>query len=295
MYISNIYQKKSFTKRMQQLWHDIHHNISLVIGLYGICMLLILMIADNTFVPFPQNLAHFTKPLLPPAWSDQGNIAYFLGTDDRGRDILSRLIYGIYPSFGSSMLIMAIVSLIGCFFGVISGISHGLCAAFLTYIFDIFLVIPSLLVILAMVVFIGPSLHTVILSVLLVLLPQTIRIIQHAVHNELKKEYVTAIRLEGASIWYILKIAVIPNITPEIVRVCRQNWTAGIMYITTFGFLGLGAQPPSNEWGCILHDALDMMYSSPWIVIFPGMAIIITILFIYLLGDGIQQLLSRQG
>ena len=155
----------------------------------------------------------------------------------------------------------------------------------LNHILDTLLAIPSLLLAIIVVAFAGPSLSHAMFAVWLALLPRMVRSIYSMVHDELEKEYVIAARLDGASTLNILWFAVMPNITAEITRALSM----AILDIAALGFLDLGAQLPSPEWGAMLGDALELIYVAPWTVMLPGAAIMISVLLVNLLGDGVRR------
>lgn len=295
MYSDSIYRKKDVSQRFQAIWQAIHQDLLLTVGAYGMLTLIALTFFAGWLAPYPPDHGYLSTPLLPPSWSDHGDIDYFLGTDSHGRDVLSRLLYGIRPTFGSAMIVTISVSFIGIFIGILAGISRGLRSAFLAHIFDIFLAIPTLLLAIIINVFLGPSLTNAMLAVSLALLPRMIRTVYTAVYDELEKEYVVAIRLEGASSWYILKDSILPNITPILIRGCCQLLSMAILDISALGFLGFGAQGHSPEWGVMLSEVLDVVYITPWMLILPGLAILTSVLLVHLLGDGIERAISARG
>ena len=167
--------------------------------------------------------------------------------------------------------------------------THGLRSAVLNHILDTLLAIPSLLLAIIVVAFAGPSLSHAMFAVWLALLPRMVRSIYSMVHDELEKEYVIAARLDGASTLNILWFAVMPNITAGLVTEITRALSMAILDIAALGFLDLGAQLPSPEWGAMLGDALELIYVAPWTVMLPGAAIMISVLLVNLLGDGVRR------
>ena len=162
-------------------------------------------------------------------------------------------------------------------------------SAVLNHILDTLLAIPSLLLAIIVVAFAGPSLSHAMFAVWLALLPRMVRSIYSMVHDELEKEYVIAARLDGASTLNILWFAVMPNITAGLVTEITRALSMAILDIAALGFLDLGAQLPSPEWGAMLGDALELIYVAPWTVMLPGAAIMISVLLVNLLGDGVRR------
>ena len=173
--------------------------------------------------------------------------------------------------------------------GVIAGSTHGLRSAVMNHILDTLLSIPSLLLAIIVVAFAGPHLSHAMFAVWLALLPRMVRSVYSMVHDELEKEYVIAARLDGASTLNILWFAVMPNITAGLVTEITRALSMAILDIAALGFLDLGAQLPSPEWGAMLGDALELIYVAPWTVMLPGAAIMISVLLVNLLGDGVRR------
>lgn len=295
MYFDNVYKHKTISMHLHNIWKILHGDMLLMIGFYGVLALIIISLFGEWLVPYPPN-EHSIHPVLsPPAWSASGDIAYFLGTDNLGRDIFSRLINGATSTFGGAIVIMLFVCLVGINLGIWSGSCHGFKAAFLAHIFDILLSIPSLLLAIVIIALLGPSLAHVMLAIALSLLPRVIRAIASATNDELGKEYVTAMRMDGAKTAYILRDAVLPNVAPVIVSESTRVLTMAIMEIAALGFLGLSAQSSTDEWGVMISDILDLVYSDPWMMILPGSAIFISVLLVNLLGNGIYRALAIRG
>jgi len=252
----------------------------------------LLCIFGHLLAPYALDQQFLGYQLLPPSWSRYGNVSFFLGTDDLGRDLLSRMLTGAAPTIGGALVITLAASLCGVIIGVLAGISRGLKSAILNHIFDTLLSIPSLLLAIVVVAFIGPKLEHAMLAVWLALLPRISRTIYSAVHDELEKEYVVAVRLDGASTWQILRYAVLPNIVAVLATEFTRALSMAILDIAALGFLDLGAQLPSPEWGAMLGDSLELVYVAPWTVMLPGAAILISVLLINLLGDGVRRAIN---
>lgn len=216
----------------------------------------------------------------------------FLGTDDLGRDILSRLLIGTKSTFGSAIIVTFAATVVGLVLGCLAGMSHGIKSAILNHILDTLLSIPSLLLAIIVVAFVGASLEHAMLAIWLALIPRMVRTLYIAVHDELDKEYIVAARLDGASNIYILWYTVLPNITPILVTELTRALSIAILDIAALGFLDLGAQLPSSEWGAMLGDTLELIYVAPWAVILPGAAIMISVLLVNLLGDGLHRAIN---
>ena len=292
MPFDNVYREKQVPSPLRHTWGIFYRDTLSMNGFYGVLGLLLLCIFGHLLAPYALDQQFLGYQLLPPSWSRYGNVSFFLGTDDLGRDLLSRMLTGAAPTIGGALVITLAASLCGVIIGVLAGISRGLKSAILNHIFDTLLSIPSLLLAIVVVAFIGPKLEHAMLAVWLALLPRISRTIYSAVHDELEKEYVVAVRLDGASTWQILRYAVLPNIVAVLATEFTRALSMAILDIAALGFLDLGAQLPSPEWGAMLGDSLELVYVAPWTVMLPGAAILISVLLINLLGDGVRRAIN---
>ncbi|WP_107759661.1 putrescine export ABC transporter permease SapC [Dickeya sp. Secpp 1600] len=294
MHSDNIYGEKELPSRWRDTWTVFRQDRMAMVGFYGFLLLLGLCLFGDTLAPYALDQQFLGYQLLPPSWSRYGEVSFFLGTDDLGRDLLSRLLSGTAPTFGSALLLTLAVMLAGILLGLLAGVTHGLRSAVLNHILDPLLSIPSLLLAMIVIAFIGPQLTHAMLAVWMALLPRMVRTIYTAVHDELEKEYVTAARLDGASTRYIIWYAVLPNILPLLVSEVTRALSIAILDIAALGFLNLGAQLPTTEWGVLLGNSLELVYAAPWTVMLPGAAITLSVLIVNLLGDGIRRALLAQ-
>lgn len=285
----NIYAEKRLPSPFRHTWRLFYHDTSAMVGFYGFIALLFLCLFGGWLAPYGLDQQFLGYQLLPPSWSRYGDVSFFLGTDDLGRDVLSRLLSGATPTVGSALLVTLAAALCAVVLGVLAGITHGLRSAVMNHILDTLLSIPSLLLAIVVVAFLGPRLEHALLAVWLALLPRLVRAIYTAVHDELEKDYIVAARLDGASNKAILWHAILPNILPLLVSEFTRALSMAILDIAALGFLDLGAQLPSPEWGAMLGDALELIYVAPWAVMLPGAAIMLSVLIINLLGDGIRR------
>lgn len=217
MPFDNVYREKKMPSPLRYTWRIFYGDALAMIGFYGVIALLLLSLFGSLLAPYALDQQFLGYQLLPPSWSRYGNVSFFLGTDDLGRDILSRLLTGTAATFGSALAVTLAAAFCGVILGVFAGVTHGLRSAVLNHILDTLLSIPSLLLAIVVVAFIGPKLEHAMLAVWLALLPRMVRTIYSAVHDELEKEYVVAARLDGASTLQILWYAVMPNIAAVLV------------------------------------------------------------------------------
>ncbi|MCT4706438.1 peptide ABC transporter permease SapC [Enterobacteriaceae bacterium H11S18] len=288
----SVYREKRPPSTLRLTWRKFYADTPAMIGLYGCGVLVLLCVFGGLFSPYGLDQQFLGYQLLPPSWSRYGEVSFFLGTDDLGRDVLSRLLSGAAPTVGGAFLVTLAATVCGVVLGVFAGATHGLRSAVLNHILDTLLSIPSLLLAIIVVAFAGPHLTHAMFAVWLALLPRMVRSVYSAVHDELEKEYVVAARLDGASTLNILWFAVMPNTAAALVTEITRALSMAILDIAALGFLDLGAQLPSPEWGAMLGDALELIYVAPWTVMLPGAAIMISVLLVNLLGDGLRRAIN---
>lgn len=288
----NVYIEKRPPGALRTVWRKFYSDTMAMVGLYGCVGLTLLCLFGGLFAPYDINQQFLGYQLLPPSWSRYGEVSFFLGTDDLGRDVLSRLLSGAAPTVGGAFIVTLAAAIVGLVLGVVAGATHGLRSALLNHILDTLLSIPSLLLAIIVVAFAGPGLSHAMFAVWLALLPRIVRSVYSMVHDELEKEYVVAARLDGATTMNILWFAVLPNTASVFVSEVTRSLSMAILDIAALGFLDLGAQLPSPEWGAMLGDALELIYVAPWTVMLPGVAIMVSVLLVNLLGEGIRRAIN---
>jgi len=291
MLSDNIYQEEHIPTQFERFWHSYRANTLAMFGLWCFVILLLITVFSPWLTPHDPQL-QTSHLLLPPSWNPNGTVEYFLGTDDLGRDILSRLVEGSQLTLGASLIITFIATLIGGLIGILAGMTRGLISSTLNHLLDTVMSIPSLLLAIIFVAFLGFGEFNVLLAICLALIPRFIRSIYIAVHNEIEKDYIIAARLDGANRFYLLWNSIFPNILPVIAAEITMAITIAVLDITALGFLGLGAQAPSTEWGAILGDSVELIYLAPWTVTLPGLVIMFTIVVINLVGEGTRRALN---
>ncbi|MDN3682483.1 ABC transporter permease subunit [Vibrio tapetis subsp. quintayensis] len=291
MLSDNIYQEEHIPTQFERFWRSYRNNTLAMFGLWCLIILLLITMLSPWLTPHdPQLQTSFL--LVPPSWNVNGTVEYFLGTDDLGRDILSRLIEGSRLTLGASIIITVIATVVGGFIGILAGMTRGLISSTLNHLLDTVMSIPSLLLAIIFVAFLGFGEFNVLLAICLALVPRFIRSIYVAVHHEIEQDYIIAARLDGANRFYLLWNSIFPNILPIFAAEFTMALTIAILDITALGFLGLGAQAPSTEWGAILGDSVELIYLAPWTVTLPGLVIMFTIVVINLVGEGTRQSLN---
>ena len=226
--------------------------------------------------------------LRPPAWMAEGERAFWLGTDDLGRDQLSRLIFGARLSLGFGGLCVLVSVLLGGALGISAGYLGGWWDRFVMRAMDILLALPSLLLAIVVVAVLGPSLWNALWAVTLVALPGFVRVTRASAINEAHKDYVEANRAFGAGPTRIMITAILPNCLAPMIVQASLGFSDGILNLAALGFLGLGATPPTPEWGAMLADAKAFLSSASYLVTMPGLCILAVVLAFNLLGDGLR-------
>lgn len=222
-----------------------------------------------------------------PYWKS-GNAQFLMGTDDLGRDLLSRLIYGSQISLGFGFLNVVASVLIGGTLGLTAGYFGGWWDRLVLRLVDILMALPSLLLAIVVVAVLGPSLWNALWAVTIVALPGFVRITRASVLNEREKEYVQASRAFGASDFRQMLLTILPNCMAPLIVQASLGFSDGILNMAALGFLGLGAQPPTPEWGVMLADSKAYMETAGWLVMWPGICILSVVIAFNLLGDGLR-------
>jgi len=291
MLTDNVYQEEHIPTQFERFWRSYKTNSLAMFGLWCLIIIVLITIVAPLITPHdPQ--AQSGELLLPPSWNPAGTVEYFLGTDDLGRDILSRLIVGSQPTFGAAVIITVIAAAIGCAIGTLAGMTKGLVSSTLNHLLDTVMSIPSLLLAIIFVAFLGFGEFNVLLAICIALIPRFVRSVYLAVHNEVEKDYIMAARLDGANNFYLLWNSILPNVLVVFAAEFTLAFSIAILDITALGFLGLGAQAPSAEWGAILGDSVELIYLAPWTVTLPGLAIMFTVVVVNLVGEGVRQALN---
>ncbi len=229
------------------------------------------------------------------ASSIDGGTPFLLGSDDLGRDLLSRLIYGAQNSLLIGALSTLFSLLIGGMLGLICGYWGGGIDFSIMRVMDLLLSIPSTLLAILVVAILGPSLTNTIIAVGVVSLPFFVRVTRAQVLNEKVKDYVKASRTMGGGLFHVLGWTLFPNIWPPLLVQATLSVSDGILNAAALGFLGLGAQPPTPEWGVMLSDGRSFLESAWWLVTLPGICLLATVLCLNLFGDGLRDLLDPKA
>ena len=285
---SGMQMNSGLERPLQEFWRYFRANRGAVFGLSVVLSVIAIAILAPWLAPYPPNLTDNTVFLAPPAWQIGGSSAHFLGTDAIGRDLLSRLIFGARLSLVIGLAVVVISVVAGTLLGLLAGYVRGVFEIAVMRMMDIILTLPSLLLAIVIVAILGPGLMNAMLAVAIVVLPHYVRITRAAVIAETARDYVTAARMTGASHWRLMFSEILPNCAAPLIVQASLGISTAILDAAALGFLGLGAQPPSPEWGTMLADAREFVLRAWWVVTFPGLAILVTVLAFNLLGDGLR-------
>ncbi len=272
--------------RLSALWRRLLRTPATLVGL-GIVLFFILMAVFGPVVsPYGYQEQHIMARFQPPS------PAHWFGTDLYGRDVLSRVLVGsrdIFVLSGSGTLLAVLV---GLTLGLLSGYYGGLLDEIAMRLMDVLLAIPALLLALLLLAVVGPSQLNVVLVVGVLYLPMVSRVVRSVVLDLKTREFVEAARLRGESGFYIMFREILPNALPALVVEAAARFSYSIFLVASLGFLGLGVQPPSPDWGLMVAESRDSYALAPWTLIFPSAAISLLIIGVSLASDGLRRLLQ---
>jgi peptide/nickel transport system permease protein len=271
---------------LRDAWAELRrHRLALA----GAAILLLLLVAAalapvlSPHHPLEQDLYQRLKP---PSSS------HLLGTDDFGRDILSRIIFGARISLRIGLISISLALTVGTALGLLAGYRGGMTEGVIMRLMDILLAFPSILLAIAIVAIIGPGIDNVMIAVSIVLLPQYARLVRGSALSIRQMAYVEAARALGASDLRIILRSVLPNCAGPLIVQSTLSLGTAILDAAGLSFLGLGAQPPEPEWGAMLSGGRELLLTAPWVMTFPGLAIFLVVLGLNLFGDGLRDALD---
>ena len=278
--------------RLAEFWYYFSENRGAVIGLVFFSFLILVAIFAPLIAPHDPTQQYRDAVLVPPVWQEGGRAEFLLGTDAVGRDMLSRLIYGTQFSLFVGVIVTTLSLVVGVVFGVIAGYFRGWVDTAIMRVMDIILAFPSLLLALVLVAILGPGLVNAMIAISLVYQPHFVRLARAAVMSEKSRDYVVAAKVAGASHTRLMFKTILPNCMAPLIVQATLSFSSAILDAAALGFLGMGAQPPTPEWGTMLAEAREFIQSKWWVVTLPGIAILVTVLAINLMGDGLRDALD---
>jgi peptide/nickel transport system permease protein len=261
-------------------------NASIAIGMSLIFILLMVALLASVIAPYDPTAMVTTDRLKPPS------AVHLFGTDELGRDLFSRVLHGTRLTFYIGSIAVGIGLVTGMLIGLVAGYSGRTLQGFLMRTVDVLYSFPDTLIALTLVAFLGPSLTNAMIAIGISVIPYYARVTYGVVLVEKNKPYLDAAVIIGAGTFRQMFRHLLPNIVPPLIVVTTLGFSSAVLSAAGLSFLGLGAQPPTPEWGLILAQGRNYILRAPWILIFPGTAIAITVLSFNLFGDGVRDLLD---
>ncbi|MBM7558037.1 peptide/nickel transport system permease protein [Halanaerobacter jeridensis] len=270
----------------KEAWKRLLKNRIAMLGLAIISILLVVAIFAPVLAPYDPLKTNVIQRLKAPSFS------HWLGTDDLGRDILSRIIYGSRISIQVGVISVSLALVLGVTLGVLAGYYGGWIDSLVMRLIDIMLAFPSILLAIVIMAILGPQLSNAMIAIGFVNLPRFARIVRSSVLSVKEEEYVSAAQSLGSSDFRIITKHILPNCLAPLTVQSTLSIATAILEAAGLSFLGLGAQPPTPEWGAMLSSGRSAIQVAPWVVAFPGLAIMITVLGFNLFGDGLRDALD---
>jgi peptide/nickel transport system permease protein len=268
------------------LTHDLSRNWSLTIGLAIVGVCCGVAAAAPLQTPYSPDAQNMTNVLRPPS------AAHPFGTDEYGRDTLSRIFYGARLTLLASSFAVVLAAVTGCALGLSTGYLGGLYDTLVGRLIDVLFALPVILLGIAIVAILGPGEVSVVVAIALASVPNFARVSRSAIIPEKEREYVVAAHVVGASTGYIIVRTLLPNLIGPLAVLLSLGFAYAVLYEASLSFLGLGARPPTPEWGVMLSTARDFLFQSPWSAFFPGVSIFVLVFSLNLIGDGLSGLVD---
>lgn len=275
--------------QLKEMWASLISNKGAVGGLIIIALLAVVALFGRWIMPYDPNYSDMTMSFKPP------NAAHWFGTDQLGRDIFSRIIDGTRISLTVGLSAVAISLTIGTILGAAAGYRGGKTDTVIMRVMDMMLAIPSILLAIAFMAALGKGIDKAVIAIGLVSIPEYARIVRGCILSVKENDYVQAAKVVGNKDIRIVFKHIVPNILSSIVVRATLGISTAVLDTSALGFLGLGVQPPFAEWGDMLGRARGFIFSAPYTLIFPGIAITITVLAFNLLGDGLRDALDPKS
>ena len=279
-------------QRLREFWFYFSENRGGVIGLIVVLGVVFMALTADMIAPHAPHEQYRDALLKPPVWEADGSWDFILGTDAVGRDLLSRIIYGSRYSLAVGVIVVTLSLSFGITIGLTAGFFRGAYDTVVMRLMDVILAIPSLLLALVLVAILGPKLSNAMIAISVTLMPHYVRLTRASVISERTRDYVTASRVAGAGKLRLMFITILPNCMAPLIVQATLSFSTAILDAAALGFLGMGAQPPTPEWGTMLAEPREFVLRAWWVVTFPGLAILITVLALNLLGDGLRDALD---
>lgn len=279
---------KATKKRSQAavVWKRLRKNKLAILGMITLALLILLAIFADVIAPYPYAEQNYSNTLQFPS------AKHLMGTDNYGRDILSRVIYGTRISLQIGFISLTLGALMGCILGAIAGFFSGIVDTVIMRFTDILMSIPRTVLAISIATTLGPGLRNAMIAVAISSVPNFARVVRASTLTVKDQEFVEAARAIGASNSRIISLHIFPNVLAPIIVQATLGVGTAIILAAALSFLGLGIQPPTPEWGSMLSAARSYMRDYWYMVTFPGLAIMITVLALNLFGDGLRDALD---
>ncbi len=279
-------------QQFSEFWFYFSENKTAVAGFYFLVFAIFIAIFADLISPYDpaQQFRNFYET--PPIWQDGGNSKFLFGTDSLGRDMLSRIIHGTRLSLIAGCIVVVISLGAGISLGLVAGFFKGWTETIIMRIMDTIMAVPGLLMALVFVAVMGPGLRNAMIAIAITYTPAFVRLARASTIAEINKDYVIASKVIGAGKLRLMFISILPNCMAPLIVQATMSFSTAILDTAALGFLGMGAQPPKPEWGKLIAENLKEISSAPWTVTIPGIAILIAVLAINLMGDGMRDALD---
>ncbi|MBA7500072.1 Glutathione transport system permease protein GsiD [subsurface metagenome] len=261
-------------------------NKTFCVGFFIFISVLFIAVFANIIAPYSYDEMEIVNKLTNP------NQQHLFGTDRYGRDVFSRVVHGSRIALKVGLIVVLIESFIGISLGLLAGYYGGITNKIILFITDLTWSMPPIILALAIVTMLGPSLNNVVISIAVVSWAQFTRIVRAKTQSLKNMHFIEAARAFGENDFNIILRYILPNVMPSIIVITTLALPSAILLTSSLGFLGLGAQPPLPDWGVILSDGIPYIRKAPWITIFPGLAIVYTVLGFNLIGEGLRDILD---
>jgi peptide/nickel transport system permease protein len=267
-------------------WRRFRRRPAAMVGAVVVLLFVTMAVAAPLLAPYNPDATSWSAIRQAPSWP------HWMGTDENGRDVLSRVIFGARASMTAGVLSALIAALIGVPLGLLAGLSRGLTDAVIGRATDAMLAVPFLILAIALAAFLGPSLQNAMIAIGVSAAPAFVRVARGAAIDTATNDYVEAARAIGNPPWRVAVRHVLPNIVPPVLVQATLAIAIAIVAEASLSFLGLGQQPPAASWGSMLNSAQRFMTQAPWLALFPGLAVFLAVLAFNLMGDGLRDALD---
>jgi ABC-type dipeptide/oligopeptide/nickel transport system permease subunit len=262
------------------------NKVFVIFGILAILICLVAVFAPQICGDVDPTAGNLAEAIMAPS------AAHRFGTDKMGRDIFARVVYGSRSSLSGTLILVAVILVVGTILGIISGYFGGWVDAVIMRIADMMIAFPGLVLAIAVAGILGPSMRNAVIAISLVSWPKYARLARSLVMKIRHTDFVAAAQVTGSKTGYMLWKYMLPNTITTLVITAATDIGSMMMELAALSFLGFGAQPPTPEWGKMLNDGRTLIQTAPWTMIYPGLAIFITVVVFNMLGDALRDILD---